>query len=147
MFRFFFFNEIFLILNHCEIFELHGSWHWKAIECWYRNKKRFLLFAMIIGSVKVEVLLALHETWQVFSGPYFPVWRFNRIFSLSKNCPYSKLLWSVFSHIQTIYGEIRCISPYSAWMRENTVLTQENMGMENMYSDIFYAVKIINTHH
>ena len=28
--------------------------------------------------------------------------------------------WSVFSRIRTEYGEIRIISPYSVWMRENT---------------------------
>ena len=30
------------------------------------------------------------------------------------------ILWSVFSHIRTEYGEIRSISPYSVRMRENT---------------------------
>ena len=28
--------------------------------------------------------------------------------------------WSVFSRVQTEYGEILCISPYSVRMRENT---------------------------
>ena len=31
-----------------------------------------------------------------------------------------ELFWSVFSRIQTEYGEILRISPYSVWMRENT---------------------------
>ena len=39
---------------------------------------------------------------------------------LRKKCPYSELFWSVFSRIQTEYAEIRSISPYSVWMRENT---------------------------
>ena len=39
---------------------------------------------------------------------------------LCKKCPYLELLWSVFSHIRTEYGEILRISPYSIWMRENT---------------------------
>ena len=33
---------------------------------------------------------------------------------------YSKFFWSVFSCIQTDYGEILPISPYSVRMRENT---------------------------
>ena len=39
---------------------------------------------------------------------------------LRKKCPYSKLFWSAFSRIQTEYGEIRSVSPYSARMREIT---------------------------
>ena len=35
-------------------------------------------------------------------------------------CLYSVLFWSVFSRIQTEYGVIRSITPYSARMRENT---------------------------
>ena len=51
------------------------------------------------------------------------------MYSLSKKCPYSELLWSVFSRIRTEYGDILRISPYSVQMRENT--------------DTFYAV-IVN---
>ena len=39
--------------------------------------------------------------------------------TLCEKCPYSKLFWSAFSCIQTEYGEILCISPYSVRMREN----------------------------
>ena len=39
---------------------------------------------------------------------------------LRKMCPYSELLWSVFSGIRTEYGEIWSICPYSVRMRENT---------------------------
>ena len=39
--------------------------------------------------------------------------------SLRKKCPYSELFWSVFSRIQTEYGEILRISSYSVRMREN----------------------------
>ena len=39
--------------------------------------------------------------------------------SLRKKCPYSGLLWSVFTHIRTEYGEILRISPYLVQMREN----------------------------
>ena len=41
-------------------------------------------------------------------------------FALRKKCPYSDLLWSVFSHIRTKYGQILRISPYSIRMRKNT---------------------------
>ena len=34
--------------------------------------------------------------------------------------PYSEFFWSVFSRIQTEYGEILRIFPYSVWIRENT---------------------------
>ena len=40
--------------------------------------------------------------------------------TLLKKCPHSEFFWSVFSHLRTVYGETLCISPYSAWMRENT---------------------------
>ena len=39
--------------------------------------------------------------------------------TLCDKCPYSELLWSVFSHIRTGYGKILRISPYSVQMREN----------------------------
>ena len=39
--------------------------------------------------------------------------------SLGEKCPYSELFWAVFSRIRTEYGEILCISTYSARMREN----------------------------
>ena len=40
--------------------------------------------------------------------------------ALRKKRPYSELFWSTFSRIQTKYGEMPCISPYSVRMRENT---------------------------
>ena len=39
--------------------------------------------------------------------------------SLHEKCPHLELFWSAFSHICTEYGEIRSISPYLVWMREN----------------------------
>ena len=39
--------------------------------------------------------------------------------SLSEKCPYSELLWSVFSRIRTEYREMRSISPYLVQLREN----------------------------
>ena len=40
--------------------------------------------------------------------------------SLREKYQYSKFFWSVLSHIQIEYGEIRSISPYSVWMRGNS---------------------------
>ena len=40
--------------------------------------------------------------------------------ALREKCPYSKFFWSVFSCIQTEYGEIMSISPYLVRMKENT---------------------------
>ena len=48
--------------------------------------------------------------------------------TLREKCPYSELLWSVFSHIRTAYGEIRSISPYSVRMRENADHNNSDYG-------------------
>ena len=40
--------------------------------------------------------------------------------SLREKCPYSELFWSVFSRIQTEYGELQSKSPYSVRMQEYT---------------------------
>ena len=42
--------------------------------------------------------------------------------------PYSEFFWSVFSRIRTEYGEILCISLYSAQMRENMDLKTFEYG-------------------
>ena len=34
------------------------------------------------------------------------IYKYNLVISLPKSCPYSELFWSVFSRIQTEYGEI-----------------------------------------
>ena len=39
---------------------------------------------------------------------------------MCEKCLCSELLWSVFSRIQTEYGETLLISPYSVRLRENT---------------------------
>ena len=44
--------------------------------------------------------------------------------SLRKKCLYSEFFWSAFPRIQTEYGEILRISPYSVQMLEN--MDQEN---------------------
>ena len=56
--------------------------------------------------------------------------------SLSKKCPYSELLWSVFSRIQAEYGEILRISPYSVRMREN--VDQNNSGSGHFSRSSWY---------
>ena len=55
--------------------------------------------------------------------------------SLFKKCPCSELFWSAFSHIQTEYGKILRISPYSIPMRGNTDQNNSECG-------ISYAVNI-----
>ena len=48
--------------------------------------------------------------------------------SLRKKCPYSELFWSEFSCIQTEYGEIRRISPYSVQIKENADQNNSECG-------------------
>ena len=48
--------------------------------------------------------------------------------TLREKCPYSELLWSVFSRIGTECGEILHISPYSVQMRENTDQSNSEYG-------------------
>ena len=50
-------------------------------------------------------------------------------FSLREKCPYSEFFWSTFSRLQTEYGEMRSISPYSVRMREN--MDQKNSEYEH----------------
>ena len=40
--------------------------------------------------------------------------------TLREKCPFSELVWPVFSCIRTEYGEIQSISLYSVHIRENT---------------------------
>ena len=51
-----------------------------------------------------------------------------KIVTPRKKCPYSELFWSVFSRIQTEYGEIRSIFPYSVRMRKNTDQNNSKYG-------------------
>ena len=57
---------------------------------------------------------------------------------LCKKCPYSELLCSVFSCIQTEYREIQSISPYSVQMRENA--DQNNSKYGHFLHSEFYSV-------
>ena len=46
----------------------------------------------------------------------------------SKKYPYSELFWTVFSRIQTEYGEIGSTSSYSVQMQENTDQNNSEYG-------------------
>ena len=48
--------------------------------------------------------------------------------TLREKCPYSELFWSAFSRIQSEYGEILRISPYSVRMRENADQNNSEYG-------------------
>ena len=48
--------------------------------------------------------------------------------TLCKKCPYSGLFWFAFSHIQTEYGEILRISPYSVRMCKNVDQNNSKYG-------------------
>ena len=50
---------------------------------------------------------------------------------LREKCPYSEFFWSLFSRIQTEYGEIWCISPYSAQTQENTKQKNSEYGLSS----------------
>ena len=60
--------------------------------------------------------------------------------SLRKKCSNSELFWSVFSHIQTEYGEILRIFPYSVRMRENA--DQNNSEYGHLRSD-FHCKRLL----
>ena len=69
--------------------------------------------------------------------------------ALRKECPYSKLFWPVFSRIQTEYGEILRISPYSVRMRKN--VDQSNSEYRHFSrsviihsNDFKFSLKIVN---
>ena len=53
----------------------------------------------------------------------------------SASIPNLEFFWSAFFRIWTEYGKIRSISPYSAWMQENT-------EHKNSEYEQFYAVKV-----
>ena len=66
---------------------------------------------------------------------------------LRKKYPYSELFLSVFSHIQTEYGEIRSISPYSVQMGENTDQNDyqyRHFSHSVMYDQSTYCVQVIS---
>ena len=61
-----------------------------------------------------------------------------KIQTLRKKTLYSKLFWSVFSHIRTEYGEIWSISPYSVRMRKNIDQNNSEYGLFSR-SETFYV--------
>ena len=52
--------------------------------------------------------------------------------TLREKCPYSELFWSAFSYIQSEYGEILRISPYSVRMRENADQNNSEYGQKSV---------------
>ena len=58
---------------------------------------------------------------------------------MRQNCPYSELFCFVFSRIQTEYGELRSVSPYSVRMRENT--DQKNSKYEHFSRSATKAIQ------
>ena len=92
---------------------------------------------MLPGSnrVKKEYTLKVEggqsQTWKKLSRNMKGIMLLSEAYSdhsLRKKCPYSELLWSVFSRIWTEYGQIRRISPYSARMRENAGQNNSEYG-------------------
>ena len=78
--------------------------------------------------------------WNVMIPQPIRVKIFEQI-ALRKKCPYSGLFWSVFSHIQTKYGEVRNIPLYSVRMRENT---NQNNSEYGLFTQCRYASVIQN---
>ena len=64
---------------------------------------------------------------------------------LRKKCPYSDLFCSAFPSIRNEYGEIRSISPYSVWMRENAgkMLTRITPNMDTFYTVVVFTWETI----
>ena len=62
--------------------------------------------------------------------------------NLCKKCPYSELFWSAFSHIQTEYGEILRISPYSVRMQENADQNNSEYGQFSRSINLHKKLKI-----
>ena len=56
-----------------------------------------------------------------------------------KKCPYSEFFWSVFSHIQTEYGEILSISQYSVRMWENADENNSEHGRFSCSVNVLYT--------
>ena len=63
---------------------------------------------------------------------------------MGKKCPYSELFWSAFSRIQTEYGEIRSISPYSVRMWENA--DQNNSEYGRFLHSVYSMIQRCNVH-
>ena len=69
-------------------------------------------------------------------------YKIQKLTTLREKCPHSVLFWFVFSRIQTEYGEILRISPYSVRMRENADQNNPEYGdflrSANVESDFFH---------
>ena len=66
---------------------------------------------------------------------------------MREKCPYSEVFWFPFFRIQTAYGEILLISPYSVQMRENTyqkIAEYGHFSHNVTFSDIWQSPKNLN---
>ena len=59
-------------------------------------------------------------------------------FHYVKSVQIRSFFWSVFSRIRTEYGEMRSISPYSVWMRENT--DQKKLRIWTLFTQCLTAI-------
>ena len=90
-----------------------------------------------------SIILSLYEKIKIrenlFSDIFYVVWVYTSFYlpinlklctevAQRQMCPYSELFWSAFSRIWTEYGEIRSISPYPVWKRENAVQNTSEHG-------------------
>ena len=82
--------------------------HQKYIAIYYMGK---YLFKVNSNRIKQSLLTLLYFA-------YYWVW--TGTYALREKCPYSELLWFVFSRIRTENREILCISLYSVRIWKNT---------------------------
>ena len=64
---------------------------------------------------------------------------FRRKLYCLKSVQIRSFFWSVFSRIRAEYEEIRSISPYSVWMRENT--DQKKLRIWTLFTQFFPCTK------
>ena len=81
----------------------------------------FYQFTWVLGLMNIDEIFnkffPLFSTFIKVISVGDLIWYMRR--TLLEKCPYSELFWSAFPRIWTEYEEIRSISPYSVWMREN----------------------------
>ena len=67
--------------------------------------------------------------------------KWNDLYALCKKCPHSDFYWSVFDHIRTDYGDIRCVSLYSVRMRKS--MEQKNSKYGHFSRSDYLCFKIL----
>ena len=68
----------------------------------------------------------------------------SKFFIKREKCLYSEFFWSVFSRIQTEYGEVLRICPYSVRMQENT--DQKNSEYGHYSSSVSPYIYVLQGH-